>query len=374
MLSWVHFGDLHASPDDGYASLNHLQSMVQAVNRHFSDRVDFAFLPGDNANNGTTEQYRRILAALSGLQLPLYAIPGDHDFEPGELDAFNAFTNSTLPAAHIVKGHRCVFLDVVSAGHGGPDFRLSTPDRQWLDTQLELSAADAAPPVVFMHAYPGDIHDGHSLAYAFARADVAIVDTGHTHYNELLNDGWVIYAATRSTGQIEEDEGRPGFSVTAVDGGVVSWKFHPHDAAWPFVMITRPSDWRLRRSRSASGEAGGSRVRAFVSNDDVASVTGDLDGMPIAFSPSADEAGIWEAPLPAVAASYRMTLTVIAHTADGRRGEDSIALAAASADDRALKHVGEHVALGTDAHAVQAWPEHGIFGSQLGPNKNGRHW
>jgi hypothetical protein len=34
---------------------------------------------------------------------------------------------------------------------------------------------------------------------------------GHTHDNELANDGHIIYAATRSTGQIEE--GRPTFRL-----------------------------------------------------------------------------------------------------------------------------------------------------------------
>ncbi|WP_250501235.1 metallophosphoesterase [Caballeronia sp. GAWG1-5s-s] len=371
MLSWVHFGDLHASGDDQYESLDHLKSMIRVINRHLSDRVDFAFLPGDNANNGTPEQYRKIADEVARLTLPLHAIPGDHDYEPGHLDAFNAFANAALPMSRIVKGHRCVFLDVVSAGRGGPDFRLSGPDFQWLEQELALSARDPEPPVVFMHAYPGDIADGHALASAFARANVAMVDTGHTHYNELLNDGWVVYAATRSTGQVEEDDGRPGFSVAAVDSGVVSWKFHPLDASWPFVMITRPSDRRLHRSRSAPRNVDATRVRVLVSNDDVVSVTGHLDGMPIPFSRSADETGIWQAVLPAAATGYRARLTVTARTADGRSGEDAITLQPAG---HAEKHLRHYAALGTDAHAVEPWPEHGILGSQLGPNKNGRHW
>ncbi|WGS54954.1 metallophosphoesterase (plasmid) [Paraburkholderia sp. D15] len=371
MLRWVHFGDLHASNDDGYESLDHLKSMIGLVNRHLSDRVDFAFLPGDNANNGTPEQFRRIVDAVSALKLPLHTIPGDHDYESHNLDAFYAFAKAQLPMSRLINGHRCFFLDVVSAGRGGPDFRLSDADHQWLESELTSSLRDREPPVVFMHTYPGDIADGHALAYAFARAHVAMVDTGHTHYNELLNDGWVVYAATRSTGQIEEDNGRPGFSVVAVDGGAVSWKFHPFDAAWPFVMITRPADWRLHRSRSVPRPSDEKCVRVLVSDDEVVSVTGSLDGIPITFARSADEAGIWQAPLPVTTANSRLPLTVTARTADGRSGEDSTALSAAGHADRHLKH---RAALGTDAHAVEAWPEHGIVGSQLGPNKNGRHW
>jgi Icc protein len=46
---------------------------------------------------------------------------------------------------------------------------------------------------------------------------------GHTHYNEIGNDGRTLYTATRSTGQIEE--GPAGFSVTNIDDGIASWRF-----------------------------------------------------------------------------------------------------------------------------------------------------
>ncbi len=65
---------------------------------------------------------------------------------------------------------------------------------------------------------------------------------GHTHYNEMANDGRTIYTTTRSMGQIEE--GPPGFSITAIDGDVVSWKFKERGPC-PFAMITSPSDEEL---------------------------------------------------------------------------------------------------------------------------------
>ena len=61
---------------------------------------------------------------------------------------------------------------------------------------------------------------------------------GHTHYNEIANDGRTIFMATRSTGQIEE--GPPGFSFASVDGRGVSWRFKPLENAWPCVLITTP--------------------------------------------------------------------------------------------------------------------------------------
>ena len=76
-----------------------------------------------------------------------------------------------------------------------------------------------------------------------------MVDTGHTHYNEVANDGHTIYAATRSTGQVRE--GPVGFSIINLDNGVVSWKFKPL-GSWRFVMITSPSDKLLLIDRHKS--------------------------------------------------------------------------------------------------------------------------
>jgi hypothetical protein len=66
--------------------------------------------------------------------------------------------------------------------------------------------------------------------------------------------------------------------------------------------------------------------------------------------------------------SVRSTVTAL--MADGRSAEDSILLHGASHADQ---HLVRHPAPGTHAHAVEPGAEHGIVGSESGPNKNGRH-
>src|SRR5262249_55008478 len=84
-----------------------------------------------------------------------------------------------------------------------------------------------------------------------SRHDVPMVDVGHTHYNEVANDGKTIYVATRSTGQVSE--GPVGFSIATLDHGVVSWKFKPL-GDWPFVMITSPPHKRFVIRAARYGE------------------------------------------------------------------------------------------------------------------------
>ena len=91
-----------------------------------------------------------------------------------------------------------------------------------------------------MHTYPSELGDSAMKVRALMQKHrVLMVDMARTQYNEIANDGRTIYAATRSTGPIEE--GPAGFSIANLDDGVVSWKFKPL-GDWPFVMITSPAD------------------------------------------------------------------------------------------------------------------------------------
>jgi hypothetical protein len=375
MLTWVHFGDLHASHEDGYESVGQLRQLVDAVNTNVAHAAQFAYLPGDNANNGKPEQYAKIRSVLNALRLPINAIPGDHDFEPGSLDAFHsALSADSLPKQVTVNGHRCLFLDIVSAGAGGPDFRLGAAQTTWLTEQLEACVHDTERPVVFMHAYPGDLADGgEDLAHLFAWAGVRVVDTGHTHYNELLNDGAVIYAATRSTGQIEEDGGRAGVAIVTVDGSVVSWRFQPVSGAWPLVMITTPADRRLVTDALDNRQVPVGRcvVRAKVFGRHIADVMVTVGDQRIAMQPVPGEHAVWQAELVQPPNGDRYRVQVVASDANGNSASDSIEVLTPQG---AGKCAFSDAPLGTDAHAVGEWADRGLLGSQLGPNKHGRAW
>jgi 3',5'-cyclic AMP phosphodiesterase CpdA len=180
MLTWLQFGDLHASDADGWDSLDIFSRLVDEVNRHLLDAVDFAVLPGDNANHATEDQFRRIGEIASRLRLPLHILPGDHDFEAGSLKDFNGILGGRqLPYALNYRDTRCLFLDLVSAGSGGPDFRLGDQHRQWLTIELDAAAARTERPVIFMHAYPTDLKaGGDDIADLYSRSHVAFAAAG----------------------------------------------------------------------------------------------------------------------------------------------------------------------------------------------------
>jgi 3',5'-cyclic AMP phosphodiesterase CpdA len=216
----MHIGDLHLT---GAELPNHLalREITSQANAHLAGQIDFVVLPGGNTDDGTTEQYKVLRGELDRLTLPVHIILGDYDFKSRNANAFCSMLGARrLPCAITVGAYRCVFLDYVAAGTGGPDFRLRQAQLDWLRAELSSTTADRVEIAVSADAYPADLA-GVEKASAFHERlreyRVAVVDMGHTHYNELANDGRTIYATTCSTGQIEE--GPVGFSLRAIDEG-----------------------------------------------------------------------------------------------------------------------------------------------------------
>jgi Icc protein len=367
-ISWIHIGDLHMDAADGWASLPRLEAIVDEINAH-ALAADFVFLPGDNANHAAPDQYAAIVGALSRLALPWRAIPGDHDFEGGSLAGYEAaFAAVNRPEVEVIAGHRCVFVDVVSAGAGGPDFRLTPHHFSRVGRELSRAKASGQVPLVFMHTYPGDLSTGSAeVAQLLAEAEVAFVDTGHTHYNELLNDGRVVYGATRSTAQIEEGAGASGFSVICVHDEVPSWRFRSIGAHWPHVQIVAPCDLRLVTKPADARQVprpGKVYVAARRFGDGYEAMVACVDerpGVPMTHAGG----GLWEVQLEVGPGLHRVVVTC-----DGARDTVKFLVRDAESTPKRVPPL----ALGHAIHAIGEWPAAGVVGLQLGPNRNGCDW
>ncbi|WP_019906662.1 metallophosphoesterase [Methylobacterium sp. 77] len=365
ILAFAHIGDLHLTEGHRENARDFLAIVAQlgAV-----EGLDFAYLPGDNADNGLPEQYALVRDGLAGLPFPVHVITGDHDMEGGSLDAFYAGLDARrLPYAIDVSGIRCLFLDMCGPGTGGPDFRLGDAQLAWLEGEIQVAERDGLDCALFMHSYPADLKgDGEAsrIGHLVSQSRVRLVEMGHTHYNELANDGRTIFAATRSTGQIEE--GPVGYAIAAIDRGVVSWRFKELAQPWPFVLVTAPADRRLAHD-DAHVVRDAVEVRAIVLGE--ASITAcevRVDDGPWQVMTRAEGDRRYRASIPWDAACNR--LTVRATDAAGGTGQDVVE----PATDRTERAVSKGI--GSDADSIGAWPEKGLLGTQLGPNRNGRHW
>jgi 3',5'-cyclic-AMP phosphodiesterase len=223
-----------------------------------------------------------------------------------------------------------------------------------------------------MHTYPSEL--GHSAAEVtrlMRQHRVLMVDMGHTHYNEIANDGHTIYATTRSTGQIEE--GPVGFSLANLDGNVVSWKFKPL-GDWPFVMITAPADAAFITDAKRANQLlrGTIEVRAKAWGGlAISSARCRVDDGPWRGMSRIGTTRLWRYAWESTGVTdglHRVTVQVRA--ADGNEASDTISVLTSQAG----RYRPPPRQPGDDANAIGAYPEKGILGTQLGPNKNGRKW
>lgn len=364
-ISWVHFGDLHIrdAHDENY--LDFLELMNEA-NEYLTGEVDFAFLPGDNADDGTEEQYSLVRRALDRLKLPVQIIPGDHDGKNGTLEAYRKYLEADVHRAVTLRSFRLLFLNAMD-GAVPKVFDFSSEQIQWLEAQLMDAREAGLRPLVFTHLYPSELATQGATFTRFIREfQVELVEMGHTHYNELANDGRTIYAATRSTGQIEE--GPPGFSITTIDGDVVSWKFKER-GSWPFAMITSPADEKLitRPNSPRHVLRGFLPIRAKVwGAAPVSSVTCSIDGAPS--RPMQFANGDWEldwnsGDVPD--GTHRISVRVT--TRRNWQAHDEISVFVNQAGQYQPP---ERSAIDYE-NVIGAHPDKGILGTQLGPNENG---
>ncbi len=368
VVSWIHIGDLHMTRGGEENDLD-LQAIVDEINAAFADAISFVYLPGDVADDGSRAAYAVVRRSLDRLLAPWCAVLGDHDVHE---KSFANFLDSMARETHYaftVGDTR--FLAMNAFDEPDPaSFTVLPEQMQWLEQQLDASEARGQSNVLLLHCYPSDLKaGGKELSKLVRKYHVRLIDMGHTHYNEVANDGRTIYTATRSTGQIEE--GPAGFSVTNLDDGVVSWRFFELEQL-PAVTITSPSDERLMTDSNLvqAGARDTLPVRAKVwSNAEIQRVHAALAEQTVELH-RIPGSQVWEALLPAShmsAGSY--SLQVRAEDADGGTAEDAIRVLLGAA----TVPLKERFARDQD-NALGAWPEHGLLGTQLGPNKNGRKW
>ncbi len=368
VVSWVHFGDLHIQTGDmqNYADF---QAIIANTNQYLLNGVNFAVLPGDNANEGSEEEYRLIKQATDRLRVPLYAIPGDHDLKGGSLALFEKYLEPVPYQSFSADRYHFVFLDALDAREEG-GFGLGERQTAWLTADLDAAAAKGLRSVVFMHPFPSGLGNSASGVQALLEKDhVLLVETGHTHFNEVANDGHTIYAATRSTGQITE--GPVGFSLTNLDNGVVSWKFKPL-GVWPFVMITSPADKQLITDACQPNQVvrGLTTLRAKVWDDKgVASAAYQIDNGASLPLTRIGASQMWSASFN----SAKLTdgdhqITVTAKGAGGNVAEDKIAILVSQSG----AYQPPQRTPGADNNSIGVYAEKGLLGTTRGGGGKGR--
>jgi 3',5'-cyclic-AMP phosphodiesterase len=356
VVSWVHFADLNITTDD-QQNFADFKTIIQGVNQYIKNGVNFALLPGDNAYDYTESTYQLIKQAADQLQVPLYAIPGERDHKGGTA-LYNQYLEPVNYQSFTADKYHFVFLDVMSG--------ISDAQNSWLTNDLDIAAKAGLKSVLFMHSYTmvSELQD------VIQRDNVIMVDAGHTHYNDIANDGNTIYAATRSLSQLAE--GPSGYSIINLDSGVVSWKFKTL-GSWPFVMITTPTDKLLMIGGSQIvKDTADIRVKVW-DDKGVTSATMQIDGGLAVLMDRIGETQMWSARFDAIKVSdgdHKIRVKVTC--AGGNTDQDVITVTVnQSGSAPQVKRP-----FGPEGNSVGAYTEKGLLGTHTTksgyPEKSGK--
>ncbi|WP_422035473.1 phosphodiesterase [Reyranella sp.] len=211
----AHLSDPHVRPEgvlyQGVVDSNAQFATAIAQVNALDPRPDLLLLTGDLVDHGQGEEYATLSRMLADLDVPLLAIPGNHD----EREAFRrAFSGQPwLPAEgpiHYAVGDRgavrIVALDVTLPGlhHGA----VSDEGAAWLDRVL--TEEPLRPTIVMMHQPPFatgipymdpyDCREGHRFAAVIARhPQVERILCGHVHRVMQMRFGGTVLCTAPST-------------------------------------------------------------------------------------------------------------------------------------------------------------------------------
>lgn len=207
----IHLGRVYEGPDGRIDPLEELQRAVDHLNG-LSPRPDVVLATGDLTNAARPADYAALRAALDRLDMPVYAIPGNHDDraqmratfgDQGYLPAEGAFLHYSIEDYPL----RLIGLDTLEPGEIGGN--LCGERLAWLEQRL--SAAPDRPTLVFMHHPPFEtgipFFDGINCRNGAALGDlvgrhpqIELILCGHVHRAITLRWHGTVIEVTPSTG------------------------------------------------------------------------------------------------------------------------------------------------------------------------------
>jgi 3',5'-cyclic AMP phosphodiesterase CpdA len=115
-----------------------------------AEKPTFLAISGDLADGGTADQLAAVKDIFATLKLPIYVVPGNHDFTPkGERKAYDDAFPNRLNYAFDHAGWQFIALDTTE-GTKYQDTTIAADTLKWLDDQLP-KLDRKKPLVVFTH-------------------------------------------------------------------------------------------------------------------------------------------------------------------------------------------------------------------------------
>jgi len=182
--------------------------------------IAFVIVSGDVTEFGSYGELRTAKCLLDDLDVPYYALPGNHDSnwsESGTNDFLRVFGSETFGFEY--NGYK--FIGLAS----GPNMRMGPgqiprEDLIWFFKELENTGTET--PIIYVNHYPMDsgLNNWFEVMDAFRPYNVKLMLCGHGHNNRAMNFEGVNAAMCRSNLRGKQLFG--GYNIITVDHDSIS--------------------------------------------------------------------------------------------------------------------------------------------------------
>jgi 3',5'-cyclic AMP phosphodiesterase CpdA len=146
--------DLHFCGEGRLAAKNHYAERAFEALSRLRSRPDVVILTGDVTEHGTPAEYDLLLRALRGLDVPVYAIPGNHDAREAMRTALGScgYLPAAGPLDYVVETRPVRLIGLDSVIPGGVEGALTQASLDFLEEALGRDPD--VPTLVFLHHPP----------------------------------------------------------------------------------------------------------------------------------------------------------------------------------------------------------------------------
>lgn len=140
---------LSADPEGSYRGINPRLNLEALLEKVRARRPDLLLLTGDLSEDGSSESYRTLRSIFQSLQVPVLALPGNHDDAPllGE-----TFPGSPVDSIRISEHGAWQIVCLNSCLPGAPEGQVS--DRAIADLEQHLAGNAGRAQLIALHHQP----------------------------------------------------------------------------------------------------------------------------------------------------------------------------------------------------------------------------
>ncbi|MBX7255910.1 MAG: metallophosphoesterase [Candidatus Hydrogenedentes bacterium] len=227
-VTFAAINDIHVLDSRSISIVVRAAEMINAT-----DKVRFTVALGDLASDGQLGELSLAYDALSRLEKPWFAIPGNHDVNMGAKDILNNYRKFFGEPDHRQEDEGWLFIGIDSCNENKSDVAIRPDQIDWLKKQLKHT--NGKRPIALFTHHPFNpntkayrVQNADEVLGLFSEHNLKLVASGHFHGNQEETRDGILFTTTAccsSTRDNHDGTTSKGFRLFHLDKDSVTTEY-----------------------------------------------------------------------------------------------------------------------------------------------------